>query len=508
LNIKKYLKMTRETKITKLLERVNPDSTKMNKMLTPKSRQAPNEQWPDDSLLFCEIEEAVTEDDVQQLRAQIQTHLNEAAHQPGTFPAKFNLADENLSGYFHDKLPLLEELLGNTESLPRIHLNNHHRYGDEVVHQFYKEVQNQQDQQESFEDAIASDEWAEMEIALQESDVISLRESLNQISQGASYAHDFSLEAIEDYIDGNLSARQIETFEQEMSLNHALSREIELVIDLDDALSEKDILDLRESIHIMMKKETSTSFTLQDIEEFIHNELESESRDFLANEFFNNPDLRAELNLLREVDDALTERDVAELRNTIRNVAENARITEEKSLVPGIKGFYRVRTVAAIFILLMGMSVMIRYLVYPADSLTQFYEDTPTALTSFRSAVPDLNSQLSIGFEQYNNADYDRALATFQQVLDRDNNNLPALYYKGASYHKLRDFSGAVRVYSEIIEHKNNIFYEQAEWYKGICLLQLGENEQVVFLMEAIIAREGFYKNKAGILLKSLKRKV
>jgi tetratricopeptide (TPR) repeat protein len=498
--------MIRETKISRMLERKNLDSTKKNKMLPTKRRQTYNEQRSDDSLLFSEIEEAVTEYDVYQLRSQIHTHFKEETKPSTTFPAKFNLADENLSGYFPDKLPFLDELLGNSESLPRIHLSNHHRNGDEVVHQFYKEEQNQQDQQELFEDVIASEEWAEMEIALQESDVISLRESLNQISKGASYTHQFSLEEIEDYIDGKLPSRQVESFELEMSLNPLINRDIELVMDLDDALAEKDILDLRECIQIMMEKETSTPFTLQNLEEFMHNKLEPERSDSLANEISGNPDLRAELNLLREVDDALTECDIAELRNMLRDVAENVGITEEKSMIPGIRASHRFRTVAAIFILLLGMSVMIRYLVSPSDDLTQFYEDAPTALTSFRSAVPDVNSQLSLGFEQYNNADFDRALATFQQVLDRDNNNLPALFYKGASYQKLHDFSGAVMVYSEIIEHRDNIFYEQAEWYKGLCLLHLGEIEQVLFLMEAIIEREGFYKTKAGILMKSLKK--
>jgi len=347
-----------------------------------------------------------------------------------------------------------------------------------------------------------------MEIALMETDVISLRESLIQISKGATFTHQFSLEEIEDYIDENLSARQVESFELELLFNPVLNSDIELVTDLDDALSERDIIDLRESIQIMMEKETSFPYTLQDIEEFMHDEPGSERSDFLANEIYDNPDLRAELNLLREVDDALTEHDVIKLRGMLSDLAENAQITKEKSIMPGINGIGWLRTVAAIFILLLGMSVMIRYLVTPSDDLSQFYEDAPTALTSFRSAVPDMNSQLSTGFEQYNNDDFVGALATFQQVLDRDRNNVAALFYSGASYQKLQDFSSAVRVYSEIIEHRDNIFYEQAEWYKGLCLLQLGKNKEAMLLMEAIISKEGFYKYKAGVLLKSLKRKV
>jgi len=499
--------MTRETKISKLFDRKILKDTAKNKMLIPNSGQRNNHSTQNDSILFSEIEEAIAEYDVHHLRAQIQAHFKEDTTLSNTFPANFNLVDENLSVNFPDKLPLLKELLEKSEPLPKIHLNNHHRNGDEVVHQFYKEEQSLKDQLESCEDEITPHDWADMEIALMETDVISLRESLNQISKGATYTHQFSLEEIEDYIDGNLSARQVESFELELSLNPVLNRDIELVIDLDDALSEKDILDLRESIQLMMKKETSSPYTLQDLEEYMHDEPTSERRDSLANEIFDNPDLRAELYLLREIDDALSEQDVVKLRDMLRDMAGNAQITEEKSILPGMNGIGRLRYVAALFILLLGMSVMIRYLVSPSDDLAQFYEDTPTAFASFRSAVPDINSQLSFGFEQYNNADFDGALATFQQVLNRDNSNLAALFYAGASYQKLQDFYGAVRVYNEIIEHRDNIFYEPAEWYKGLCLLQLGETEQVVFLLEAIISREGFYKNKAGILLKILKRK-
>lgn len=501
--------MTHEPKMSRLLDDYLQGLMNDDQMMEFEKQLEEDSQLHEDLLLIQEIEAAISETDTNQLRMQINSVMNEKPITSEKLSAQFNLAEETLLEGFVDQLPLDQDIIEYLEALPKIHIENHHRNDAEVIHQVYKDQQKKTEIVEDEDVFTLNDEWFDMEEAIQEKDVMNLRESLKQI-QTTVYAHNYSIEEMESYMEGSMSSNQLELFEEELTVNAALNADVELLFDLDEALSETDIFELRESVQLIMAKETSSSHSLSDIESFIYDELDDEIRDSLANEIYENDDLRAELNLIRELDEALAEKDILQLRDELRSLSVEMAVTEEKSIIPfnhSAIGLKRLVSVAAVLLMILGSSLMIRFLATPSGSVSDLYNDSPVAITSFRSAVPDVNSQLLSGFELYNNNDFSGALSYFQKVLQVDNVNAAAHFYAGASHQNLEEFGKAVRQYKNVIEHNDNIFVEQAEWYMGLCLVQLNEKEKAMAVLEAIISRDSFYQEKAEVLLKKLKRK-
>ena len=501
--------MTHEPKMSRLLDDYLQGLMNDDQMLEFEKQLGENPQLHEDLMLIQEIEASITETDINELRMLIKSVMNEKTNSSEKLTAQFNLAEETFIEGFVDQFPLDQDIIEYLEALPKIHIVNHHRNDSEVLLQVYKDQQKITEIVEGEDDFMSGNEWFDMEEAIQEKDIMNLRENLKQI-QTSVYTHNYSIEEMESYMEGTMSSNQLELFEEELTVNAALNADVELLFDLDEALSETDIFELRESVQLIMTKETSSSHSLAEIESFIYDELDDEIRDSLANEIYENYDLRAEINLIRELDEALAEKDILQLRDDLRRLSVEISATEEKSFIPfnhSSIGLKRLATVAAVLLMILGSSLMIRFFATPSVPVSDIYNESPVAITSFRSAVADVNAQLLNGFELYNNNDFSGALSYFQTVLETDKENAAARFYAGASHQNLEEFGKAVGEYKNVIEHNDNMFVEQAEWYMALCLVRLNEKEKAMAVLGAIISRDSFYQEKAEVLLKKLKRK-
>lgn len=459
---------------------------------------------PEDKVLTAEIEEALTEQDVFHLRNQIRSLLSNGNTSSDLPTARFNLADETDLTGLPDQLMVDHDFFGDFETLPKIHLNNHHRNGQENLHQLYRNASEQRDSHKMEGDLDES--WNEIETALMEKDIMELRATLTQIGK-MQYSSPYSLADLDAYLEGDLSIDMLEEIDAEIAVNHQLASEVRLMSEMDDAIGESDILLLREQLQQISMREASTPFTVGEIENYLEDAFGPEERSLFEEELLANRDLRAEINLLSELEEAFSESDVSGLRQKLRALNNDITVVEEKSIVPDkvhLSGLRRLKTVAAVFVLVLGISVVVRFAVSPGSDTDRLLAETPGAITSFRSVMPDINTQLSTGFEQYNNADFSGALHTFQKVLAQDGQNAAARFYTGASHQNLENFDQAIQAYNQVLTHNDNIFVEQAEWYMGLCLVQLGDYEKAGLIFEAIISRNGYYTEKAARALKRI----
>lgn len=460
-----------------------------------------------DLMLSLEIEETFNELDVIQLRSQL-----------SALSGNQETCDEELRPWFHlaeiadpDCIPEFIDIekgyFDSSEYLPKIHIKNHKRQVREVLHQIYKEDHFSENCTGNL--VVIEDEWSDIEMAVSEKDILSLRESLLQIS-GRKEIPAFSVAEMEEYLAGNLIGEQLELFESELMLNPALGRDLDILADLEESAEEREICKLREILSQTAAKTTSVPFTLEEIEAFVHNESCGESSEMFENEMLINHDMKAELLLISELNEACAEHDVASLRETLSRLSADLEVVEEKSLIPQserLTGFKKFSIVAAIAVILLGFSWMIRYSVMPTGGLDMFASDTPTAVASFRTAVPSVNSLLSAGFEQYNQNDFEGAMITFGNILKMDESNMAARYYKGASFQSMGNFKSALNEYRTVVDHNDNIFVEQAEWYMGLCMVNLKDYKGATLHFEAIVSRRGFYSVKAADALKKIQKK-
>lgn len=464
-----------------------------------------------DFALFHEIEEAILDSDTEVLRNQIKNIIDEQKSTFAKMSAAFDLADDvDMESILNDS-DLPEDIADYFESLPKIHIENHQRSSNEVVHQLYKE------QQASAVELDESDEldtdfelWQEVGSAILEKDIMDLRVNLRQISK-ASHSHTYSMEDLENYIEGNMSAASLEQFEEDLAFNPSLSRDIDLLIDLDEALAESDIVEMRDLLGEVMMRESSLSHSLEEIESFIYDELDESSKESFTLDLNENEDLRSELLLLRELDIALSESDVMNLRQELKGLTESVMTREEKSIFPIRKtfgGLKRIGAAAALIIGLMSLSIVVRHSISQNDITAALLDDSPTAMSAFRSATPDMNlsADLSEGFARYNEGDYQSALTSFLKVIEVNQNEPSARFFAGASYQNLDQHRKAIHEYKAVIEQGDNLFVEQAEWFSAICFIRLNDNEKAREQLLAIVSRNGFYEDKAKTLLNKLYR--
>jgi tetratricopeptide (TPR) repeat protein len=103
------------------------------------------------------------------------------------------------------------------------------------------------------------------------------------------------------------------------------------------------------------------------------------------------------------------------------------------------------------------------------------------------------------------NGNYEKALKTYDQAIQEVNENYPYRFWKATLLQDLEKFEKAIPEYAKVIEHGNNTFIEEAEWYKSYCYIKLEDWENAKEQLLAIIERKGFYENDARAILRRIK---
>ena len=103
---------------------------------------------------------------------------------------------------------------------------------------------------------------------------------------------------------------------------------------------------------------------------------------------------------------------------------------------------------------------------------------------------------LEQGFEHLKDDQYNQAKEQFNLILKTHPKDLNALFYEGMCLYRLKMFHEALPFFHQVIIDKNDVFKEEAKWYKALILIETDKIEGKKLLQE-IIDDNGFYKNKA-----------
>jgi tetratricopeptide (TPR) repeat protein len=461
--------------------------------------------------LHLEVEQAIGETDIAGLRENLNKiirHMPESEKVSVFDSFSFGLSEE-LSSYHNMDRPVnTNDILNLGLSFPKIHLYQHKVAGKENIHQFYKEqfeseAVNEEESFTSFDEELFSG----VQNALEENDIADIRANLKQIARSIP-AHHYSVEDIENYISSQMEPELKSQFEEELSLNTALSLDVQLTREIDLASAENDIMQLRASLKEIQKTEFNTTTRIEEIEEYLYNELPEEEMASFEAELSSNLDLVAEINLVKDIDLALKENDIMQLRNSLRNIAGDiaAEKQTERSFVAKINAKrVLVASVAASLVLLLGITGLLSRQSSPGEIYQKFYTTYQTSGVS-RSATAEVNQTLATALQKFNSQDYEAALNLLQQVVSSDQNNAAGHFYAGAAFQETGKYSKAISEYETVIINNDNLFTEQAQWYIGLCYIQTNENKKAYKQFKKIAESQGFYQQKAKAVLRKIKQ--
>ena len=456
------------------------------------------------------ISDAVLEKDIMELRSKLHGIAESGNFAESDFNTPFDLTGKtvipgDLSQWTEEDVDFDDF----QEPLPRIHIHNHSRVLTENTHYFYRE-QNPPTAQNSFPagEEEPDAEWLALEAALKEGDIIDLRRKLKQIERSVSL-HRYSEEEIQNFLEGKMTPEEVRLFRDELSFTPELKADVDLSIGVGQAVGETDIMALRETLSGIIGREHSSSRNLEEIEAFLGDGMDDEARGAFVDEMSENRDLRAQVKLVRELDTALGEKDILGLRDALRKIPGDVYRQEKKSLIPALrkgnkKALYPI--VAALFILMLGISSILKMMSDDSRAIYDFYYTVPRAPVVFRAAAGAGDGGLYEGLKQFNQGNYHTAILYLGET-EGDPVNPAARFYAGASHQALREFGSAVTEYEMVIRHNDNLFLEQAEWYYALCQVGEGRPELAETSLKAVIRRNGYYHKQASSLLQKINKK-
>jgi tetratricopeptide (TPR) repeat protein len=243
------------------------------------------------------------------------------------------------------------------------------------------------------------------------------------------------------------------------------------------------------------------------IQPFLDGELSREDLDWISKELQSNAVLADDIKLYREVDQAIREQDVLELRNQL-DIVHNS-LDEAVRNPKRIPRYRKVLSYAAIASLAVLISVGVLYKLQNkklgnVEIFEKYYEPYEVTMV-YRSGEASTEQMMTDARQYYDAGRYQDAIVLFEKLLAENPDDMETNLYSGISYMEVKKYNDAGRSFNKIIAQNDNLFIEQAEWYLGFCYLMTGKTEEARNHFDKIAYSKSSYSTKALVIAKRIK---
>jgi tetratricopeptide (TPR) repeat protein len=241
------------------------------------------------------------------------------------------------------------------------------------------------------------------------------------------------------------------------------------------------------------------------IQPFLDGELSREELDWFSKELESNAVLAEDIKLYREVDSAIREQDVMDLRDQL-DVIHNSigDPTKEPGQHSRIRKVLSYGAIASLAILIsFGIMLKVQHKKLTNEQIYQRHYEPYEVTMLYRSG--ETQSLINLAQTKYDAQDYYGAIQIYEQILNEEPGNMVSNLYSGISYLETEQYTKAENRFGTIIDHNDNLFIEQAEWYLGFCYLQTGRNDLARAQFKEISKGDGSYNKKARKIMRSIK---
>lgn len=212
-------------------------------------------------------------------------------------------------------------------------------------------------------------------------------------------------------------------------------------------------------------------------------------------------ELAADYQLYTQAHAQLENKNKNKLHNTLNSIHKDA---QRKGIVRTL-GVYKLAGIAAAIALLIGFGT-IMFNMFTTSGTQQLYAayfQPEKSVLNVRSAGLNMEQTVMQGMQYYEMNKFEIAIAMF----DMEPSNLLGKLYGGISYMELNDFEKAKKYFNYIIDHNDNLFIDQSEWYLSLCYLKTDQTAEAAKLLDKIATERGVFKTKAQMLLNEMKNK-
>ncbi|MBN1186410.1 MAG: tetratricopeptide repeat protein [Bacteroidales bacterium] len=240
------------------------------------------------------------------------------------------------------------------------------------------------------------------------------------------------------------------------------------------------------------------------IEKYLDGEMNETELKWFEKELEGNPQLQKELKLREEVNLAIAESDIMELRDELNTIYKDQypeRIPSRK--IQNLRKII-IPIAASLIIAFITFAVKPFNRDYTNQELVARYYTPYDAGMNYRSAATEEENLLKAAYENYREKRFEHAIKYFEAALQKDENNMASHFYTGMSYFELKKYNPAETNFETVITNRENLYLDQAEWYLGLCYLASNNREKALVIFRKISQSDSFYARKA----KKLSRKM
>ncbi len=213
---------------------------------------------------------------------------------------------------------------------------------------------------------------------------------------------------------------------------------------------------------------------------------------------------RKEFELISQLLANLNDKKAMDLRNKLDMIYEQLHITKKETKIIHFfkQNWYSVSAAVAILVMIGAFWFSgLNQQDWNKQLYERYYQEDEVFINT-RSMANFNVDVLHLGMELLEKKEFSAALAEFNKLP----NSITANYYAGVANMELNNHQIAVIKFNYVIEDYLNLFYDQAQWYKGLCLVKLKRNSEAIDLFSQISETESYFKEKAKQIVTDLRK--
>ena len=244
------------------------------------------------------------------------------------------------------------------------------------------------------------------------------------------------------------------------------------------------------------------------LQKYLDNELSEKELARFEQELNASPELLVDLDLYKEVDEAIADTEVLDFRTQLTDLREETRRSETgKRVFRFTRPWHYAASAALALLVAIGLATVLGRPLSNNDLFAKYMKPYELVLTNRSADSQTTTFLMSKAQEHYLNSEYEAAITYFDEVLELNANMMEADFYMGMSHLEIEQHQEASESLIRVIEHDDNLYIQKAEWYLAGCLLAMEETDQARRKLASIASTSShYYRDDAAKILKRMKR--
>lgn len=240
----------------------------------------------------------------------------------------------------------------------------------------------------------------------------------------------------------------------------------------------------------------------QQIEEFLDGNLIGDELDFFLKLKEQEKEFNKEIDLRLGINQSLKDKGLLELREILDKQRADLFIKDpfynfRKDL---FKTWHLAAASFSLILVVGGLWYILSNKPYSTEKLVTKYYKPAHPIGQVRSVEISSGDALTEAFIHYKENDFNGALKYFKSL----DNQITAKFYSGVCFIELGDFNLAIESFTFVINDKDNLYVEQADWYLGLIYLMNNQRQMAISQFELISNGDSYYATQAEEIIKYL----